>query len=223
MRRLPRRGACQFNVPRLDAAVVERLRACRAHHGPGIAVLGDSHGVDLFDGLDALHDGEFVFAMTFASCWLGQPANATSRASRACCSDQPGLFERVIFHQAGYRFLASNSITAQRELFERIPEYTEVQPGEFRILEQPRGGRASLPRPARGAEPPRLGRAAHRTPHRAQLHAQCRVPPRLRAAPGARRALHRARPTNSRPPRPPRACATSRSSTRSGSIRSASS
>ena len=188
-------GACQFNVPRLDAAVVERLRACRGTHGPGIAVLGDSHGVDFFNGLDALHDGEFVFAMTFASCWLGSGSrNCDFEGFARLLSDHPGLFERVIFHQAGYRFLASNSITAQRELFERIPEYTEVQPGEFRILEEPRGGRASLPRPARGAEPPRLGRAAHRAPHRAQLHAQCRVRPRLRAAPGARRALHRARP-----------------------------
>ena len=144
-------GACQFNVPRLDAAVVERLRACRGTHGPGIAVLGDSHGVDFFNGLDALHDGEFVFAMTYASCWLGSGSrNCDFEGFARLLGDHPGLFERVIFHQAGYRFLASNSITAQRELFERIPEYTEVQPGEFRILES--RAAAGLPYLARLAE-----------------------------------------------------------------------
>lgn len=129
-------GACQFNVQGLDGTTLERLRGCRRTHGPGVAVLGDSHAVDLFNGLDALYGGEFVFGMTFASCWMRvRSSQCDFEGFEDLLRDQPGLFERVIFHQAGYRFLASNSISGQRELFERIPEYEELRRGEFRILE----------------------------------------------------------------------------------------
>ena len=128
-------GACRFNVPRLDDATIERLNACRSAHGPGVAILGDSHAMDLFNGLHALHDGDFVFGLTFASCWMDTRArNCDFAAFADLLRDEPGLFRPVMFHQAGYRFLASDAGFAKRELFERIPETEPVRADEFRIL-----------------------------------------------------------------------------------------
>ena len=88
-------------LPRRRRLPVQRAKARRRHaraaarlpqpHGPGIAVLGDSHGVDFFNGMDAAYEGEFVFAMTFASCWMGNRSrNCDFEAFARCLRDQPG-------------------------------------------------------------------------------------------------------------------------------------
>lgn len=60
-------GTCRFNVSRVDEAVTARLLACRDQFGPGIAVLGDSHAVDLFSVIAA--DGQpFVAGFTEGGC-----------------------------------------------------------------------------------------------------------------------------------------------------------
>jgi peptidoglycan/LPS O-acetylase OafA/YrhL len=131
-------GACQFNVPGLDTVTIERLVDCRQRHGPGVAVLGDSHAIDLFNGLDALHEGAFIFGLTFAGCWLGTTVRECDlEGFRSLLRDQPGLFDQVIYHQAGYRFIRTDDAVATREIFERIPEERPIPADELHIFEQP--------------------------------------------------------------------------------------
>jgi hypothetical protein len=130
-------GACQFNVPNLDGSTIDRLRACRQLHGPGVALLGDSHAVDLFNGLDALHEGAFVFGMTFASCWFDtESRNCDFDRFMSMVREEPDLFDQVFYHQAGYRFFHTPDNMTGRELFRRIPEYAPVPAGYLTVLDQ---------------------------------------------------------------------------------------
>ena len=69
-------GACKFNVSTLDEAAVARMRDCRRQMGPGLAVFGDSHAIDLYNGLYATHGEAFVVGVTYWSCQLGAPRRA---------------------------------------------------------------------------------------------------------------------------------------------------
>ncbi|SUZ33049.1 O-acetyltransferase OatA [Roseibaca ekhonensis] len=61
-------GACRFNVDALDEGVEQRLRGCRDLHGPGIAVIGDSHAIDLAEALLRSSDAPFLFGLTRGGC-----------------------------------------------------------------------------------------------------------------------------------------------------------
>ena len=120
-------GACQFNVETLDAATIERLRGCRERHGPGVAILGDSHAIDFFNGMDALHDDAFIFGLTFSS---------DKDAFASMLRDEPDLFDQVVFHYAGWRYFQSPEGHIGRENFNRIPEDAELPAEDFQVLEQ---------------------------------------------------------------------------------------
>ena len=120
-------GACQFNVQALDAAAIERLRGCRQRHGPGVAVLGDSHAIDFFNGMDALHDGAFIFGLT---------KSGDKDAFASMLRDQPDLFDQVVLHYAGWRYFQSPEGRIGEENFNRIPEDAELPAEDFQVLEQ---------------------------------------------------------------------------------------
>jgi hypothetical protein len=129
-------GACRFNVAALDPGVAKRLRGCRERHGPGVAVLGDSHATDFFNGMEAAYGGAFVFGMTDGSCWMRTGAGSCDfEAFAALLRDEPGLFRLVLYHQAGYRFLALADGETGPEIFKRFPEQAEVPVEEFRVMD----------------------------------------------------------------------------------------
>jgi len=130
-------GGCRFNVPNLDGATVASLRACRQRHGPGVAVLGDSHGTDFFNGMDAAYEGAFVFGMTYKGCWMGSRNRCDFDAFASLLRSQPGLFDLVIFHQAGFRYFELTEGAAERELFDLVPEDAALPVEDFRVPGQP--------------------------------------------------------------------------------------
>jgi peptidoglycan/LPS O-acetylase OafA/YrhL len=127
-------GRCRFDVPALDEGIVERLRGCRERFGPGVAVLGDSHATDFFNGMDAVHGGPFLFGMTDGSCWMrSRPGRCDFEGFAALLRDHPGIFGLVVYHQAGYRFLQSTDGDAGPELLQEIPEHGRVPREELRF------------------------------------------------------------------------------------------
>jgi hypothetical protein len=108
-------------------ATIERLRGCHQRHGPGVAVLGDSHAIDFFNGMDALHDGGFVFGLTFSR---------DLPAFESMLRDRPDLLDQVVFHNAGWRYFQSPEGHIGRENFNRIPEDAKLPAEEFQVLEQ---------------------------------------------------------------------------------------
>jgi peptidoglycan/LPS O-acetylase OafA/YrhL len=114
-------GACRFNAETLDAEVAERLLACRDMFGPGIAVLGDSHAIDLAEALFLSSDKPFLVGLTRGGC---RPDDAEDECSYAefgtLLARAPNLFSRVIFETAGQHMIEDRDGRSSERLFMRF-------------------------------------------------------------------------------------------------------
>lgn len=99
-------GECLFQTSELDEAARARLLTCFERHGPGLAVLGDSHARNVYNGLAGAGGQPFLFGFTQSGC-MPHP-------SRDWClfdefvellDEQPKLFQAVLYNQAGFPLL----------------------------------------------------------------------------------------------------------------------
>lgn len=120
--RLPMDDApCRFNLTQLTDTGIARIRACSADFGPGIVVLGDSHGIDLFNALKSVGTQPFLLGITNGGC---RPAEADADCPFddfvALITAQPQLFSQVLFVQAGaYLLTGPDGREGSRQLFTR--------------------------------------------------------------------------------------------------------
>jgi hypothetical protein len=116
-------GKCRFNASTLDEAVKQRLIDCHARYGSAYVVLGDSHAIDLFAVVttsDTTHP--FIFGLTSPGCRPHTPAPECSYDSLLeLVRQQPQLFAAVIYEQAGFYLLRSDTRKGSRKLFSRVP------------------------------------------------------------------------------------------------------
>lgn len=115
-------GDCIFSDRALTPAFADRLRRCRAAHGPGLLILGDSHGIDTFQmaALSAGPEAPFIAGLVRGGC---RPHDAASDcpydAALALAAREPGLWRTVLFTQAGvYLFTPPEGMTDTRRAFE---------------------------------------------------------------------------------------------------------
>ena len=117
-------GNCRFNASALDEAVQQRLFDCHARYGAGYVVLGDSHAIDLFSVVttsDTKHP--FIFGLTSPGCRPHTPAPECSYDSLlSLVSKQPQMFAAVIYEQAGFYLLRSDTRKGSRKLLSRVPQ-----------------------------------------------------------------------------------------------------
>lgn len=116
-------GACRFNIQAVDAAVADRILACRALHGPGIAVLGDSHAIDLFGIVASRPDRPFVVGFTKPSCRPHTVDRDCPYASfTAFVTDHPQSFAVTLFEISGaYLFTGADGLPGVQTAIERLP------------------------------------------------------------------------------------------------------
>ncbi|WP_296642246.1 acyltransferase family protein [Roseinatronobacter sp.] len=111
---------CRFvyRAPELDTALAARLASCRDQYGPGVAVLGDSHALDLVEGLFAVSDTPFLFGLSRAGCRPGTPEDSCNLGPfRALVAQDPGLFRHVILESAGQHMVADAAGRSAERLF----------------------------------------------------------------------------------------------------------
>ena len=105
---LPTDGACRFSAAPLDDAVIARLRDCHARHGPGLAVMGDSHARDLYKGYFQLSDHPFLFGLLRGgSCYAHSSDRSRCNLDgfAALVGESPDLFYEIHYTEAGKRLL----------------------------------------------------------------------------------------------------------------------
>jgi hypothetical protein len=96
------------------------MRACAEEHGPGIAIIGDSHGIDLFNGMYLAAPVDFLVGVT-SNCrpYTPRPECPYHEFADFVGSD-PEVFGTVIYTQAGYRLLETNNGITGSRIFERV-------------------------------------------------------------------------------------------------------
>lgn len=95
-------GDCQFHSNRPDPVFEARFRACAAKYGPGTIVLGDSHGMNVYNGLAKAMPGKFVVGLVKDGC------RAWNDTDRCAYATLPGFLERngasvlgIVFNVSG--------------------------------------------------------------------------------------------------------------------------
>lgn len=116
-------GQCRFNIEAVDEALAARILDCERRYGSGIAVLGDSHAIDLFNIVVARNDRPFVVGFTKPSC---RPAT-TDRdcpylSFEAFITRHPTVFQVVLFEMSGAYLLAGDDgLPGVQTAIERLP------------------------------------------------------------------------------------------------------
>lgn len=116
-------GACRFNVEVADAAIAERIVACHRRHGPGVAVLGDSHAIDLFGIVAARPENPFVVGFTKPSCRPGTVDRVCPYVSfETFVTRHPGVFSATLFTMSGaYLLRGEDGLPGVQTAIERLP------------------------------------------------------------------------------------------------------
>ncbi len=116
-------GACRFNLEAVDAPLATRILACRDLHGPGIAVLGDSHAIDLYGIVATDPNRPFVVGFTKPSCRPGTVDRDCPYASfGAFVSTNPDAFLVTLFEMSGaYLLTATDGRPGVQTVIERLP------------------------------------------------------------------------------------------------------
>ncbi len=97
-------GDCIFNANMLTDKVGARIAACQKRYGPGIAIIGDSHAMNIFFVLkERAGNRPFIVGLGQGMCRAYAPlATCNYEPFRALLKKRPKLFHSVIYEQAGW-------------------------------------------------------------------------------------------------------------------------
>lgn len=117
-----RMTACRQSVLELHGAVRDTLLDCFAQHGPGIAVIGDSHAANLISALLSGSDVSFLFGLTRGGCRPGDPdveCNFYAEFAQFVQAN-PDVFQKVIYETAGQHLLVDKNGRTSERLFANL-------------------------------------------------------------------------------------------------------
>jgi peptidoglycan/LPS O-acetylase OafA/YrhL len=116
-------GECRFNIENVDPTLANRIVACYDQYGKGIAVLGDSHAIDLFGIVTARQEHAFVVGFTKPACRpTTQDRECPYASFDAFVTANPSVFKIALFEMSGAYLLqdASGNVGVQ-EAIESLP------------------------------------------------------------------------------------------------------
>lgn len=120
---------CRFNVPSLGQSERSRIDACYQKYGRGVAVLGDSHAIDLFGVVTTSNERvPFIVGITRVHCRPHTPTPGCQYDNfLQYVTKNPSVFKEVIFEQAGFYLLKTDKELANRKTFTNIPLWEPVE------------------------------------------------------------------------------------------------
>lgn len=120
--------SCVFASQVQTAKVYDRVTACADRFGPGLALIGDSHGVDAFGTLTSAYDGNFVAGLAQGGCQAHTPQQKCQYDDfLAFVRQNPGIFSTIVYQQIGLTLLRdAHGNTGTRGLFDKLPMEAEV-------------------------------------------------------------------------------------------------
>lgn len=129
--------ACQFLLREFDDAEISQIMACYREHGPGVALLGDSHATDLYHSTSTANpDYAFIVGLARGGCRPHTPRKKCSYVAFAqFVAQNADVFKTIVFEQAGFYLLSENGVDiGTREMVSALPVDSAVP--EFAINEE---------------------------------------------------------------------------------------
>lgn len=125
-------GDCVFNVNTFDDVAAERVKNCTVKYGGGVAVIGDSHAMNLFHVLRAANDTPYLIGLGQGMCRPNAPLPTCNyKPFLELLEQHPALFRDVIYEQSGWILMTDKhgEIIEQDEisglpLNARVPDFT---------------------------------------------------------------------------------------------------
>lgn len=123
-------GACRFSAEIVDERFEARFERCTATHGRAVVVLGDSHGINVFNILAKAGVADFVVGVVKGGCRPHQPRPRCPYEDFERFAERWGsAIERVVFHQSGSHFL--------RDPRGRVDSPAAFVPGAAFVVDEP--------------------------------------------------------------------------------------
>jgi peptidoglycan/LPS O-acetylase OafA/YrhL len=125
---------CVFHDLRVTESNASAMKACAAIHGPGIAIIGDSHAGDLFQAIAKNYSLPFLVGFSQGNC---RPHTYYDYCQYEGFLDfvakNPRIFQGIIYNQAGfYLLMDGDGSEGNREMFHREQEFLYI-PNEENI------------------------------------------------------------------------------------------
>lgn len=122
---------CRFPTETLTKKETQKYKNCYDKHGPGLAVIGDSHGQDLFGAINRNMDHPFIVGIAGGGC---RPHTHKQRCPydnfATFVQENSQIFSSVIFEQAGFYLLeddkgndGNREFITELHLNEAVPDY----------------------------------------------------------------------------------------------------
>ncbi len=128
-------GDCRFNERVVGPGTPARLERCHAEYGPGLAVIGDSHAINLADALILAEAAPFVYGMTQGNCRPDTPRGECGYDGFSALMDAaPHLFSDVVFEVAGQRLIEGPGGRRTESLFRYYAPDAEIPEADIRLL-----------------------------------------------------------------------------------------
>lgn len=126
-------GDCRFNLNQLNKGDEPRLLACSKTYGAGIAIIGDSHAMNLFHVLrHSAPNAPFLVGFAQGLCRPYETlATCNYTPFLQMLKRHPSLFKQVIYEQAGWEMLRdlyhrplAQDMISGLPLDARVPDFT---------------------------------------------------------------------------------------------------
>jgi hypothetical protein len=128
-------GECRFSTLELTTEAKEKFISCAQKFGSGTVILGDSHAANLITALQIADTAPFLVGVIRGGCRPGSvdPDCAFYNDLRDFLRDVPGVFEHVVFENAGQHILFDSTGRTAERLFARLGPEGEMDPQDISI------------------------------------------------------------------------------------------
>lgn len=102
----PKLEKCQFRSHNFSNELIQRIEKCKIQHGKGLLIIGDSHGIDIFNGMILNKMSNFIVGLVGGGCRIGSKSNKCEyNEASEFLNKNTNIFSKIFYNQTSLSFL----------------------------------------------------------------------------------------------------------------------